>query len=78
MMLRTTLALLLFGCSGASTTPPPTPPPTPAAVTPTDPNARRAPDFTLDDTEGNPVTLSRLLADGPVILAFFPKAFTGG
>ncbi len=38
----------------------------------------RAPDFTLPDTEGNPVTLSRLLAAGPVILAFYPKAFTPG
>lgn len=38
----------------------------------------RAPDFTLPDTEGRPVTLSRLLRDGPVILAFYPKAFTPG
>jgi peroxiredoxin Q/BCP len=38
----------------------------------------KAPDFTLPDTEGNPVTLSGLLARGPVILAFFPKAFTPG
>jgi peroxiredoxin Q/BCP len=37
-----------------------------------------APDFTLPDTEGNPVTLSRLLVNGPVIVAFFPKAFTPG
>ncbi len=38
----------------------------------------KAPDFTLPDTEGKPVTLSRLLAQGPVILAFYPKAFTSG
>jgi peroxiredoxin Q/BCP len=38
----------------------------------------RAPDFTLPDTEGAPVTLSRLLEKGPVILAFYPKAFTPG
>ena len=37
-----------------------------------------APDFTLIDTEGQSVTLSRLLQDGPVILYFFPKAFTSG
>lgn len=37
-----------------------------------------APDFTLPDTDGRPVTLSKLLADGPVILAFYPKAFTSG
>ncbi len=38
----------------------------------------KAPDFTLPDTEGRPVTLSALLAQGPVILAFYPKAFTPG
>ncbi len=37
-----------------------------------------APDFTLPDTEGRPVTLSRLLEKGPVIVYFFPKAFTPG
>jgi peroxiredoxin Q/BCP len=38
----------------------------------------RAPDFALPDTEGGTVTLSKLLAQGPVIVAFFPKAFTPG
>ena len=38
----------------------------------------KAPDFTLNDTDGKPVTLSRLLVTGPVILAFYPKAFTSG
>ncbi len=38
----------------------------------------KAPDFTLPDTAGNPVTLSKLLQAGPVILAFYPKAFTSG
>jgi peroxiredoxin Q/BCP len=38
----------------------------------------KAPDFTLQDHDGNPVTLSKLLASGPVILAFYPKAFTPG
>jgi peroxiredoxin Q/BCP len=37
-----------------------------------------APDFTLPDTEGKPITLSQVLEDGPVILFFFPKAFTPG
>jgi len=38
----------------------------------------KAPDFTLPDTEGKPVTLSKALEKGPVILLFFPKAFTPG
>ena len=38
----------------------------------------RAPDFTLTDTEGRAVTLSKVLERGPVILYFFPKAFTSG
>jgi thioredoxin-dependent peroxiredoxin len=38
----------------------------------------QAPDFTLPDTAGKPVTLSRVLERGPVILAFYPKAFTSG
>lgn len=38
----------------------------------------KAPDFTLPDTDGKPVTLSKLLGDGPVILAFYVKAFTSG
>ena len=38
----------------------------------------KAPDFTLPDTSGTPVTLSKLLANGPVILAFYVKAFTPG
>jgi peroxiredoxin Q/BCP len=38
----------------------------------------KAPDFTLPGTDGKPVTLSTLLQKGPVILAFFPKAFTPG
>ena len=59
------LALLSVGC-GAS----------PAAKVR---DARQqAPDFTLPDTEGNQVALHDLLKRGPVILAFFPKAFTAG
>ena len=38
----------------------------------------KAPDFTLPDTDGRPVTLSAMLANGPVILAFYPAAFTPG
>jgi peroxiredoxin Q/BCP len=37
-----------------------------------------APDFTLSDSEGNEVNLKTALAAGPVLLAFFPAAFTSG
>lgn len=37
-----------------------------------------APDFTVTDTDGKQYTLSEMVKQGPVILAFFPKAFTGG
>jgi peroxiredoxin len=37
-----------------------------------------APDFTVRDTEGNEHRLSAMVEQGPVILAFFPKAFTPG
>ena len=36
-----------------------------------------APDFTLDSTKGDPVTLSGLKGK-KVVLAFYPAAFTGG
>src|SRR5262245_21459689 len=35
-----------------------------------------APDFTLMDQDRKPVTLSALLQQGPVVLAFFPAAFS--
>ena len=31
----------------------------------------KAPDFTLEDTEGKALTLSRLLEKGPVVLGFY-------
>lgn len=37
-----------------------------------------APDFSAVDTDGKTLKLSELVKQGPVILAFFPKAFTGG
>jgi thioredoxin-dependent peroxiredoxin len=37
-----------------------------------------APDFTLPDSDGKPVSLQSELAKGPVILAFYPAAFTSG
>jgi peroxiredoxin Q/BCP len=38
----------------------------------------KAPDFTLPDQDGKPVSLAKALQTGPVILAFYPKAFTPG
>lgn len=37
-----------------------------------------APDFTLPDQSGNPVTLSRELETGPVVVFFYPRALTRG
>ena len=36
----------------------------------------KAPDFTLPNQENKPVTLSEQLQKGPVVLAFFPAAFS--
>jgi len=36
-----------------------------------------APDFTLSDQRGEELTLSELVAEGPVALVFFPLAFSG-
>lgn len=37
-----------------------------------------APDFTLPDQQGEPVRLSALLSNGPVVLYFYPADFTPG
>ena len=37
----------------------------------------KAPDFTLPNQDREPVTLSDRLKNGPVVLAFFPAAFSG-
>ncbi|WP_224370646.1 peroxiredoxin [Hyalangium versicolor] len=37
-----------------------------------------APDFTVTDSDGKSHTLSEMVKAGPVIVAFFPKAFTSG
>ena len=36
------------------------------------------PDFELPDQDGTPRTLAGLLADGPVVLFFYPAAMTAG
>lgn len=37
----------------------------------------QAPDFTLSDQNGEELTLSELVTEGPVALVFFPLAFSG-
>lgn len=38
----------------------------------------KAPDFSLPASDGNTYSLSQFAGDKPVVIAFFPKAFTGG
>ncbi len=38
----------------------------------------RAPDFTLEASDGETYSLSQFRGVRPVVVAFFPKAFTGG
>ncbi len=38
----------------------------------------RAPEFVLEDADGKEVSLTDLLADGPLILYFYPADFTPG
>src|SRR4051795_3211780 len=38
---------------------------------------QEAPDFTLKSTQGDPVTLSQLRGQKPVVLVFYPFTFTG-
>ena len=37
-----------------------------------------APDFSLQASDGKTYSLSQFLGESPVVIAFFPKAFTGG
>lgn len=38
----------------------------------------QAPDFSLPASDGNTYSLSQFLGEKPVVISFFPKAFTGG
>lgn len=38
----------------------------------------KAPDFSLQASDGETYTLSQFAGEKPVVIAFFPKAFTGG
>ena len=37
-----------------------------------------APDFSLQGSDGNTYSLQGLVGSGGIVIAFFPKAFTGG
>ena len=37
-----------------------------------------APDWTLPASDGNSYSLSQFIGEKPVVISFFPKAFTGG
>ncbi len=38
----------------------------------------KAPGFTLQASDGKTYSMSQFLGEKPVVIAFFPKAFTGG
>ena len=38
----------------------------------------KAPDFSLQASDGMTYTMSQFVGVKPVVIAFFPKAFTGG
>jgi len=38
----------------------------------------KAPEFSLQASDGNTYSMSQFLGEKPVVIAFFPKAFTGG
>ena len=38
----------------------------------------KAPDFSLPGSDGNTYSLSQFAGEKPVVISFFPKAFTGG
>lgn len=71
---RTSLAAGLLLATGLLATPAMQTPPTPTAVELK--AGDQAPDFTLPGTDGKTYTLSQLKKH--VVLAWFPKAFTGG
>lgn len=70
MRLLATAALICMSCAVALGQQPSEP--TPLKV------GDQAPDFSLTSTAGTKVKLSDFRAKNPVVLAFFPAAFTGG
>jgi thioredoxin-dependent peroxiredoxin len=49
-----------------------------SAITARDLEGKRAPDFTLPDQDGNPVSLRDLRQRGDIVLYFYPKDMTPG
>jgi len=79
ILVALTLSVSVAACGGSSSQAPATSSTTAAAsAAPAAAAGPKAADFTLTDSEGQQVALHDLLVKGPVILAFFPKAFTGG
>jgi len=70
MRLLATAALLCMSCAVLAGQQPGEP--TPLKV------GEQAPNFTLSSTGGAKVTLADFRGKNPVVLAFFPAAFTGG
>jgi len=75
ILFLTAVSTLVLGAAAQTAPAPaaaPTPPPMTLKV------GEMAPDFTLNDTAGNKVTLSSFRGKNNVVLAFFVLAFTGG
>lgn len=70
MRLYATAALALAACAGLFAQAPGDPAPLKVGDV--------APNFTLTGTMGGKVTLADFKGKNPVVLAFFPAAFTGG
>ena len=70
MRLYTVTALAISSCTAMLAQQPGDPAPLKVGDT--------APNFTLGSTAGGKVTLADFKGKNPVVLAFFPAAFTGG
>ena len=76
-LLPLALAVGLMAAPSGAQEPTSTPTPTPAVVYPVN-AGDAAPDFTLEGTDGKTYTLSKELKGRWLVLAWFPKAYTGG
>ncbi len=73
-------APLLAACPSTKTDPAPAKAEAPAAPAPKPgaPVGSAAPDFSVKDDAGKTVTMKQHTGKQPVLLAFYPKDFTGG